>query len=61
MQQGLPAAYEYSDYVSVYDTEINRAAFAAPLFKNFKSDVANIIISNFRDFVPQGARIIKTP
>ncbi len=52
MQQGLPSAYDYSDYVCVYDNEINRAAFASPNFKNFKAEVAKIIISNFKDYVP---------
>jgi len=61
MQQGLPAAYDFSDYVCVYDNEINRAAFANPLFKNFKADLVKLIISNAKDFIPQCARIIKAP
>lgn len=56
-QQGLPASYTYSDYIYVIDDWINVPKLKGLHFTNFAKDLAQLVVGNSKDYVPQEKRI----
>lgn len=60
MQQGLPAAYDFSDYVYVLD-ESGNADKLANLGNSFRQDLAALLINNFKDYIPSVQHLRSIP
>jgi hypothetical protein len=61
MQQGLPAAYDYADYIYVINDVNNAPNLATINFKNFRDELRKIMIENLREYIPQARRIKTIP
>lgn len=61
MQQGLPAAYDYSDFLYVVAEGSNLDKLASLGTTNFRQELAVIIVKNFKDYVHFEKRLRNIP